>query len=86
MQQRSAAHYKKSQAAGITIFEVLLVLVIASLFIVMGLKQYQSYKFDANINQLEYNIDQLFGAMAGYYRANCDGSITPRAAINTDRW
>jgi type II secretory pathway pseudopilin PulG len=61
---------------GLTIIEILLVLVIASTLILMGLRQYQSYRFDADVAQLKYNVDTLFQSMLSYFRANCSGEGT----------
>lgn len=54
-----------------TIFEIMLVLVIASTILVMGFRQYQAYQVEQQLNALKYNINLIFQAMTNYYQANC---------------
>ena len=70
----------KKRYKGVTLFEVLLVLAIAASIIIMSIKQYQSYRFDADIQAVRYNVDTIFEAMAQYYKVNCYGSIDPAHA------
>lgn len=60
--------------AGITLIEVMLVMVIASTLILMGIRMYTQYQRDAEIIEMKYNIDALFQAMSKYYYANCNTS------------
>lgn len=61
---------------GITLFEMLLVLAIASAIIVMAIAQYPSYKNVSDTERLQATIDNIFLATANYYRANCKPSTT----------
>jgi len=56
---------------GMTLIEVLLVLAIAMSILVMSLRQYYSYRLDADMMQLSFNVNTLFEAAAAYYQANC---------------
>lgn len=57
--------------SGYTLIETMLAMVIAGYILSLGIRQYQSMKFDADVNQLKYNVDQVFEAAAEYYSANC---------------
>ena len=59
-----------TQQKGVTLIEVMLVLAIASLLILLGIRQYQSYKGDINIKQFNYDIDKIFKAMKEFYSTN----------------
>jgi len=61
---------------GFTIIEILLVTVIGGMIILMGIRQYYSYRFDADVTVIKYNVDALFAAMSSYFQANCSGSGT----------
>ena len=64
---------------GITLMEALLVLAIAAAIMVLSMRQYQTYRIDADMNQLTYNVKVLAQAAARYYYANCDkGTLDPR--------
>lgn len=70
----------KKQTNGITLIEMLLVMVIAMSFIVLAIRQYQIWRHDADIRQLQYNVSTLFQAMNGFYKANCapaEGKLNP---------
>ena len=56
---------------GITLLELMLVLAIASLFIVMGYNQYASYKRDTDLRAILLNVDAISQAAARFYYANC---------------
>jgi type II secretory pathway pseudopilin PulG len=63
---------------GVTLLETVLVFAIAAALVVMGLRQYQIYKRDADMQQMQASVDQLFQAAAKYYYANCKGgSLDP---------
>jgi len=49
---------------------------IGSSILVMGLKQYQTYKLDSDLRMVMYNVDSLFLAATLYYRANCGSQTT----------
>lgn len=58
--------------AGVTLLEVMLVLIIGASMIYFSLMQYQSYRHDADAVQVQANVNAVFQAMSGYYRQNCD--------------
>lgn len=63
---------------GATLLEVMLVLAISGTMIMVGIKMYRSYQMTAQIQQLQYNVDQLFQALGHYYQANCaTGDFSP---------
>jgi prepilin-type N-terminal cleavage/methylation domain-containing protein len=64
---------------GFTLIETLLVLAIAGMIIVLGLRQYQIYRSDADVQFVNYDIDHLFQAMTNYYYANCAGDMDTNA-------
>lgn len=57
----------------------MLVLAIASTFIMMSLRAYQSYKMDEDYRIADANLSMLFDSLGQYYRANCalNGSLFP---------
>lgn len=57
----------------------MLVLVIGAGILFLSIRQYQVFKQDADLAQLEANVDTLFQAMAQYYKANCYGRHDPNA-------
>jgi prepilin-type N-terminal cleavage/methylation domain-containing protein len=61
----------KRNAAGFTLLEVLLVLVIAASIFMLAIKFYRSVRFDADMAQVKYNVDRIFSSAAEYYQANC---------------
>lgn len=63
------------QQRGITLLETMLVSVIASAILILSYQQYRSYKLDSDINQVKYNVDQLFQAASYYYQANCRNQV-----------
>jgi type II secretory pathway pseudopilin PulG len=66
------------QQVGVTLIEVVLVLVLGASILMMGIRQYQSFKRDTDVQQLKYNVDMLFQALANFYYANCGFGI-PKA-------
>lgn len=68
---------------GVSLIEMMLIMAIAGLIAVMGIRQYRLYRIDADIRQLKYNVDTLFQAMSLYYRANCYGTTHPKAGVVT---
>ncbi len=59
---------------GVTLLEVMLVLAIMSSIVVLSIKMYQGFKLQQDLDQVQFNVDQLFSAMGAYYKANCQGS------------
>jgi len=68
---------------GVTLVETMLVLVIMSAIILLGFQQYQVYHRQALYAQVVYNVDQLFGATAEYYQANCRKQINPQTGASS---
>lgn len=59
------------QQSGLTLLEVLLVLVIGLSIIVLSLQQYLAYRRDTDTFQVQANVDLIFQASERYFRANC---------------
>lgn len=57
---------------GVTLIEIILVLAIGSMFAVLGLRMYMTYRKQADIDTVKYNVDVLFQAMTRYFQANCN--------------
>src|SRR3990167_6219050 len=60
-----------SRMQGVTLIEVMLVIAIATSLTLMVMKQYQMMKRDSDVQQVNYNVDQIMDAAARYYQANC---------------
>lgn len=65
--------YIRRKNKGVTLIEVLLVLAVAASILILSVKQYQSMSLDANVQQVQANVDTLFQSMSYYYKANCRG-------------
>ena len=65
------------RAQGATLFEIMLVLVVAGTILALVIRQYNGMRSDADVEQAKYIVDQLFGAAADYYHANCRIPIDP---------
>lgn len=63
----------KGNYQGATLLEMLLVTAIGVSLLVVGMRQYQTFKLDVDIQQLQSNVNVLFQAMARYYTAQCYG-------------
>lgn len=61
---------------GFSILEVLLVLAIAAMIIVMGIRAFSNMSRDNELNKVKYNVDTIFQSMLGFYHANCYGTTT----------
>src|SRR3990167_2055485 len=66
--------------AGVTLLEVLFVLAIGASLLMIGLRQYFTFKLDADVAQVKANVDKIFQAMAFYYYANCTGEYLYRTS------
>ncbi len=62
---------------GFTLLEVILVLAIGSALLVAGLRQYQLYRADLDLQLIQSNVDNLFQAATLYYYANCRNQWNP---------
>ncbi len=63
---------------GITLLETMLVLAIASTMLVMGIKVYSQFQFQANEQKVLANVSRLLLGLEGFYDANC------RQALDSD--
>lgn len=61
----------QQQHKGMTLLELLLVLIIAASIIFLGINRYQLYKRQKDIEVLRQNVNSLFQATNTYYRLNC---------------
>lgn len=66
----------KLKTAGFTLLEIMLVLVIAASLLMLGYKFYLSIKSDADVRQIQYNVDRVFAAASEYYQANCRQQVS----------
>lgn len=73
--------HHRLQQRGITLLETMLVSVIASAILIFSYQQYESYKLDSDINQVKYNVDQLFQAASYYYQANCRNQVNSTTGV-----
>lgn len=68
----------RTKENGVTLLEMLLVLLIMSSFLILGIQQYQNYQIEQNAIQLRYTINALLEGMSNYYQANCqNGTLAP---------
>jgi len=74
----------KQQQAGLGLVELFLVLIVGAGILFYSIQQYLSYKRDADVMQVRYNVDTLFQAMSRYFRANCNISISPHPHPDTE--
>lgn len=63
----------RRQEAGISLLEMMLVLTICAGILMMGMQVYLTMRRDADIRQVQTNVDAIFQAMDNYYRINCYG-------------
>lgn len=61
----------KRQQQGVTLVEILLVLLVGVSMIIFSLRQYQAWQRDANVRLLVSNVNQTLAAMSNFYYANC---------------
>lgn len=62
---------------GVTLLEMMLVLAIAMSMLVLGVKVYDQFQFQANEKKIMANVNQLFQALQGFYYANCRQTLSP---------
>lgn len=70
-------------SSGVTMLELVLVLVIAASIFAYGLRVYQQFQFQANEQKILANVDQLFQALEGYYYFNCRQAIDQSSQAQT---
>lgn len=56
---------------GVTLLELMLVLVIGTVVIIMGFRLYEQFKNQTEIEQIKSNVNVLLQALGEYYRAEC---------------
>ncbi len=49
----------------------MLVLMLAAVVLMLSIRQFNSYKRDNEVRQIQASVDQLFQGLAMYYQANC---------------
>lgn len=64
----------KKKQAGMTLVEIMLVIVIASAIVYMSINQYLSYRHYGDVAQVQANVNTLFQSMSAFYKANCSGT------------
>jgi hypothetical protein len=62
--------FKQSQS-GVTLLEAILVLGIASVILLMGMRQAEIFNTNKDLQTMQFNVDELFNAAASYYKAQC---------------
>ena len=62
---------------GVTLFEVMLVIVIGAAILYLSISQYQIFKSGTDVQQLQYNVDTLFQSATKFYKANCISQTNP---------
>lgn len=62
---------------GASLIEILLVFVIVMSLVILGLRQYQIFKTDQDLLQLQANVDALFEASSNFYHMLCYGTTDP---------
>lgn len=65
---------KRKTSAGVTVLEVLLVIVVGAAIIYMGARQYLVYRLDADVQETKNTVDMLFQGMGRFITANCSGT------------
>lgn len=68
---------KKSHIKGVTILEVILVLVIMGGILFLSISQYMAFQRDADVIRVQTNVDLIYNAMVKYFRANCNIPNSP---------
>lgn len=62
---------------GMSLVELMLVLVIGSSIVMLGIKHYKTLRTDGDSRQVMYNVDKIFQAASEYYQANCRRQVDP---------
>jgi type II secretory pathway pseudopilin PulG len=76
------------KAKGVTMFEMMLVLVIAGMIIALSISRYWLYERRNEMEQLTATVNTIFRALENYYQANCiqnrtySGTITTNGALD----
>lgn len=64
----------KTKQSGVTLLELLLVMLVAGSILVMGYRLYDTFQSDADVEIVKSNVDVIFQGMQSYYRKNCYGT------------
>lgn len=56
---------------GVTLLEILLVLLIGAVIITMSIQRFQKYRINQEVEQVKINVDLLFQGMGYLYQADC---------------
>jgi type II secretory pathway pseudopilin PulG len=65
-----------SKQSGLSAIEMMLVIIISMTMLAMGLRLYQANQQFQYTAQVKFNVDQIFEALANYYRANCSNNYS----------
>lgn len=68
---------------GVTIIELMLVLVIGASLIMMGIRQFRIFSIERDAILLKANVNTIFQGMTNFYYANCDGNTDPVTGMMT---
>jgi type II secretory pathway pseudopilin PulG len=68
--------------AGVTLIEVIVVIIIASGIFLLGMKFYNAIRRDGDVAQVKYNVDRIFAAATEYYQANCRWQRNPLTGVH----
>lgn len=66
---------------GVGLLEAILVLAIGAAIIILSMRQYFSWRIDAQAVQVKENVDAIFQAMGNYYRKNCYGTVDANQVV-----
>ena len=69
--------FNSMQQRGLSLPELLLVLIVSMSIFYLSLRQYTLWRNDANAMQVRANADAIMQAMAKYHQQNCYGSTNP---------
>lgn len=78
MQNYLHKHYR-----GISLLEILLVLMLVALGTLLGTNRYYQYKRNKDLTQIQQSVDQLLQAGSAYYYANCSSIKTGQVSLQT---
>lgn len=70
----------KKQVLGVTLLEIILVLAIGAAILLLSLRQYESFRADSDLQQVQYDINKIFAAMSEFYKVNCYGTYNPNVS------
>ena len=79
----------KTKERGVTLLEAILVLAVGMSILIFSIRQYNSFRLDTDLQAVQYNVNELFGALYNYYQANCSspplsGSLAGSFAVSVE--